>query len=59
MYLWGVRPFHAGYLIPFQEGREHHDYLVLGLNKPENIDSDINSGNINPFRVLLTGYLEY
>ncbi|UTW62724.1 adenylyltransferase/cytidyltransferase family protein [bacterium SCSIO 12741] len=40
--------FHAGHVLMLQECREHCDYLVLGLNRAENIDPEINPGKKPP-----------
>jgi glycerol-3-phosphate cytidylyltransferase len=40
--------FHAGHVIMLQECKEHCDYLVVALNKAENIDLKINPGKKAP-----------
>lgn len=40
--------FHAGHVIMLQECKEHCDYLLVALNKAENIDSKINPNKQAP-----------
>ncbi len=40
--------FHAGHVLMLKECKEHCDYLVLALNKAENIDGTINPGKRSP-----------
>ena len=40
--------FHAGHVLMLQECKQHCDYLVVALNKAENISADINPGKKKP-----------
>lgn len=40
--------FHAGHVIMLQECKEHCDYLIVALNKAENIDYKINPNKLAP-----------
>lgn len=40
--------FHAGHVMMLKECKEHCDYLVVALNKAENIDHGINPGKKPP-----------
>lgn len=40
--------FHAGHVIMLQECKEHCDYLLVAINKAENINPQINPGKRPP-----------
>lgn len=40
--------FHAGHVLMLQECKQHCDYLVVALNKAENISAEINPGKKKP-----------
>lgn len=40
--------FHAGHVLMLQECKQHCDYLIVALNKAENISADINPGKKKP-----------
>src|SRR5688572_12101360 len=40
--------FHAGHVLMLQECKLHCDYLIVALNKAENISPDINPGKEDP-----------
>ena len=40
--------FHAGHVLMLQECKEHCDYLIVALNRAENIDYSINPGKKPP-----------
>ncbi len=40
--------FHAGHVLMLKECKEHCDYLIIGLNKAENIDHTINPNKKSP-----------
>ena len=40
--------FHAGHVLMLKECKEHCDYLIVALNKAENISSAINPGKKKP-----------
>lgn len=40
--------FHAGHVLMLQECKEHCDYLVVAVNKAENINNAINPGKKPP-----------
>lgn len=40
--------FHAGHVLMLQECKQHCDYLIVALNKAENIDPRINPGKMKP-----------
>jgi glycerol-3-phosphate cytidylyltransferase len=40
--------FHAGHVLMLKECREHCDYLIVALNRAENISSAINPGKKKP-----------
>lgn len=40
--------FHAGHVLMLEECRENCDYLIVALNKAENIDPSINPGKVTP-----------
>lgn len=40
--------FHAGHVLMLKECREHCDYLIVALNRAENISSAINPGKQKP-----------
>lgn len=40
--------FHAGHVLMFQECKNHCDFLIVAVNKAENISSEINPGKRNP-----------
>jgi glycerol-3-phosphate cytidylyltransferase len=41
--------FHAGHVLMLKECKENCDYLVVALNKGENISDEINPGKRKPF----------
>jgi len=41
--------FHAGHVLMLKECKEHCDYLIVALNKGENISAEINPGKRKPF----------
>lgn len=45
--------FHYGHLLALKECRENCDYLVVGVNRAENIDPVINPGKNKPIFPLL------
>jgi glycerol-3-phosphate cytidylyltransferase len=40
--------FHAGHVLMLEECKKHCDYLIVALNKAENIDHSINPGKVEP-----------
>jgi glycerol-3-phosphate cytidylyltransferase len=40
--------FHAGHVMMLKECKEHCDYLIVALNKAENIDYSVNPGKQPP-----------
>ena len=40
--------FHAGHVLMLEECKEHCDYLVVAVNRAENIDQEINQGKRLP-----------
>ncbi|MEI8136872.1 MAG: adenylyltransferase/cytidyltransferase family protein [Bacteroidota bacterium] len=40
--------FHAGHVLMLKECKEHCDYLIVALNRAENITDKINSGKKSP-----------
>jgi glycerol-3-phosphate cytidylyltransferase len=40
--------FHAGHVLMLKECKEHCDYLIVALNKAENISHEINPGKQKP-----------
>lgn len=40
--------FHAGHVLMLQECKAHCDYLIVALNKAENINAEINPGKKAP-----------
>ena len=40
--------FHAGHVLMLQECKQHCDYLIVALNKAENINPEINPGKKKP-----------
>ncbi|MCZ8286310.1 MAG: adenylyltransferase/cytidyltransferase family protein, partial [Bacteroidia bacterium] len=40
--------FHAGHVLMLKECKEHCDYLIVALNKAENISAAINPGKKKP-----------
>ena len=40
--------FHAGHVLMLKECKEHCDYLIVALNKAENISEKINPGKSKP-----------
>lgn len=40
--------FHAGHVMMLQECKQHCDYLIVGLNRAENINTDINPNKQKP-----------
>ncbi len=40
--------FHAGHVLMLKECKEHCDYLIVALNKAENIDYSVNPGKQPP-----------
>lgn len=40
--------FHAGHVLMLQECKQHCDYLIVALNRAENIDETINPGKKPP-----------
>lgn len=40
--------FHAGHVLMLQECKEHCDYLIVALNRAENISETINPGKQKP-----------
>ncbi|HEY1040744.1 MAG TPA: adenylyltransferase/cytidyltransferase family protein [Bacteroidia bacterium] len=56
--------FHAGHVLMLKECKEHCDYLIIALNKAENISNDINPGKQRPLytieeRVLIMDSCKY
>ncbi len=40
--------FHAGHVLMLKECKEHCDYLIVALNRAENISNEINPGKQKP-----------
>ena len=40
--------FHAGHVLMLQECKQHCDYLIVAINKAENIDYSVNPGKKPP-----------
>jgi glycerol-3-phosphate cytidylyltransferase len=56
--------FHAGHVLMLKECKEHCDYLIVALNKAENISEKINPGKQKPIfsieeRVLIMNACKY
>ena len=56
--------YHAGHVMMLKECRENCDYLILALNKAENIDGNINPSKKLPLfsieeRVMIMGSCKY
>src|SRR5687767_8587176 len=40
--------FHAGHVLMLAECKQHCDYLIVAINKAENISADVNPGKTKP-----------